>query len=254
MSKIFFKITLIFAVFFTYLNASSTKPTLLFYCGITMVTPMKEIAQRIEKSHNCTIKIIQGGSQDLYNSLKLAKKGDLYLPGSDSYRKKNLKDGFLLDGAFVGHNQASIFVKKGNPKGIKNLEDLVNEDFGTVLCNPKSGSIGKMTKKILMKYKGQDFFDDAYDIAAEIGTDSRSLNTSLRKNEIDMTVNWKATAFLKDNPSYIDVIDIDEKYAPKKKLVINLLSFSKHKDIAKAFMDYAASKDGEEIMKRYGFR
>jgi molybdate transport system substrate-binding protein len=233
---------------------ASSKPTLLFYCGITMVTPMKVIAQKIEKQHNCTIKIIQGGSQDLYNSLKLAKKGDLYLPGSDSYRKKNLKEGLLLDGTFVGYNQASIFVKKGNPKGIKNLDDLVNEDIGTVLCNPKSGSIGKMTKKILTKYKGDEFFEDAFDMAAEIGTDSRSLNSSLKKPEIDMSINWKATAYLNDNLKHIDIVDIDVSYSPKKKLVLNLLSFSKHKDIARSFMDYAASDEGKKIMKKYGFR
>lgn len=232
---------------------SKEKPTLLFYCGITMVKPMKEISKIIEKKYNCNIKISQGGSKDLYDSLKFSKKGDLYLPGSDSYRKKNLKDGYLLDAKYVGFNQASIFVQKGNPKNIKKLDDLVNEDLAVVLCDPNSGSIGKMTKKVLKKYKGEEFFEDSYDNAVEIGTDSRNLNRALIEKRADVTVNWRATAFWPENFTHMDVIDIDEKYSPKKRLLINLLSFSENKEIAKALMDYAASPEGREIMKRYGF-
>jgi molybdate transport system substrate-binding protein len=233
---------------------ASSKPTLLLYCGITMVKPMVEISKVIEKKYNCNIKIIQGGSKDLYQSLSYSKKGDLYLPGSDSYRKSNLKDGYLLDGQYIGFNQAAIFVQKGNPKNINSLENLVSEDLSTILCNPKSGSIGKMTKKILIKYKGEDFYDESFDRTVEIGTDSRNLNKSIIEKRVDMTVNWRATGLWDENSQYIDIVDIEEKYAPKKKLVLNLLSFSKNKSISREFMKYAASKDGQIIMKKYGFR
>jgi len=232
---------------------AKSKPKLLFYCGITMVKPIKEIAKIIEKKHNCVIKISQGGSQDLYDSLKYSKVGDLYLPGSDSYRKKNLKEGFLLDGQYIGFNKAAIFVYKGNPLKIKNLDDLTDENIGVVLCNPKSGSIGKMTKKILLKYKGKEFLESVYDEAVEIGTDSRNLNKALIEKRADMTVNWRATGFWPENSQYIDVIEIDNKYAPKKRLVINLLKFSKYPKIAKDLMNFAASKEGQVIMKKYGF-
>lgn len=232
----------------------ASKPTLLFYCGITMVKPMSEIAKIIEKKYNCNIQIIQGGSKDLYQSLAFSKKGDIYLPGSDSFRKANLKDGYLLDSKYIGYNQAAIFVQKNNPKNITSLDSLLDEDIATILCNPKSGSIGKMTKNILHKYKDESFFEDAYDLAVLIGTDSRNLNKALIAKKVDMTINWKATGYWPENNKDIDVISIDEKYAPKKKLVLNLLSFSKHPEIAKSFMEFAASKEGQEIMKKYGFR
>ncbi|MEA3353523.1 MAG: substrate-binding domain-containing protein [Campylobacterota bacterium] len=230
------------------------KPELLFYCGITMVEPMKEMAKIIEQRYNCNITISQGGSKDLYDSLKFSKKGDLYLPGSDSYRKKYLKDGYLLDDEYIGFNQAAIFVQKGNPKNIKSLDRLLDEDIATILCNPKSGSIGKMTKKLLTSYKGEDFYYDTFDYAAQIGTDSRNLNKAIADKSADMTINWRATGYFPENKKYIDIINIDEKYAPKKRLVLNLLSFSKNKEIAKNFMKFAASKEGQSIMKKYGFR
>jgi molybdate transport system substrate-binding protein len=68
-----------------------------------------------------------------------------------------------------------------------------------------------------------------------------------------MSINWRATGYFKENKPYVDVIDIDEKYAPKKKLVLNMLSFSKHKDIVKNFMKFASSKEGKNIMRKYGF-
>lgn len=219
-----------------------------------MVKPMSEIVKIIEKKHNCTIKIIQGGSKDLYESLAFSKKGDLYLPGSDSYRKNNLKDGYLLEGIYIGYNQAAIFVQKRNPKNIYSLDQLINENIATILCNPKSGSIGRVTKQILIKYKGKSFFEEAYDYAIQIGTDSRNLNKALIDKKVDMTINWRATGFWPENKTHIDVIELNEKYATKKKLIINLLSFSKYPKIAKNLMEFAVSKQGQKIMMKYGFR
>lgn len=99
-------------VFMTISSFAQSKPTLVFYSGIAMVKPIKEMAKIIEDRYNCTIKISQGGSKDLYDSIKFSKKGDLYLPGSESYRLNNLKDGFLLESVYIGYNQAAIFVKK----------------------------------------------------------------------------------------------------------------------------------------------
>ncbi|MDD2699224.1 MAG: extracellular solute-binding protein [Arcobacteraceae bacterium] len=233
---------------------ASTKPTMLFYCGITMVKSMQAVATEFEKKNNCSIKIIQGGSEDLYDSLKLAQKGDLYLPGSDSYLKDYKKDGYFEKQAYVGFNQAAIFVKKGNPKKIKNLDSLVDEKIGTTLASKDSGSIGKMTKKILIAYKDEAFYNKAFDMALEIGTDSRSLDASLAKPEVDMIVNWIAAGVSPEMKKLITIVPIDEKYAPKKSLVVTVLSFSQNKPLAEKFVDFASSKRGEEIMKKYGFR
>jgi molybdate transport system substrate-binding protein len=219
-----------------------------------MVKPMQELATEFEKANNCTIKIIQGGSEDLYDSLKLSKQGDFYLPGSENYLKEYGKDGLFGKQAYVGFNQAAIFVKKGNPKKIKNLENLIDGNLGTCLCNPDSGSIGKMTKKILVNYKGEKFFHQAFDATLEIGTDSRSLNASLLKPEVDMTINWIASGMTPEGKKNITIVPIDEKYAPKQKIVLTTLTFSKNKVLAEKFVNFVASSRGEAVMKKYGFR
>jgi molybdate transport system substrate-binding protein len=218
-----------------------------------MVKPMKKIAYIIEKKYDCKIRIVQGASQDLYDALKLSKRGDLYLPVSSSYRKKFLHEGYLLDGVYIGINEAAIFVQKNNPLHIKSLDDFRNTHLNIILANSQNSSIGKNTKKILEKFGGIKFFDSVFDSATEIGVDSADINKALKLKNADIAINWRASAFFKENKPYISIINIDEKYAPSKKLVLNLLSFSKYPIISKAFMKYAKSKDGEKIMKQYGF-
>ena len=229
------------------------KPKLLFYCGITMIKPMREISQIIEEKYDCVIDIISGDSQTLYDRLKREQKGDLYLPGSSSFRKKNLRDGILLDKKYIGFNRAAIFVQHGNPKKIKDLTSLVDENIVTMLCNPKNGSIGAGTKEVLKKFGGKKFFKEAFAKSSKIAKNSKELNDALIDKSVDMVINWRATRYWDENQKYIEDIEIDEEYAPKQRMVINLLKFSKHKKIAKAFMKFAASRDGQAIVKKYGF-
>jgi molybdate transport system substrate-binding protein len=248
------KLTVIAAVFIAAATMYA-QPVIKFYCGSTMYGAIKEMSDTFAKANNCKFDITKGGSGALWKELKNRKDGDLYLPGSDSYRKKHIGKGILLEygGEEIGYNQAALIVQKGNPQGIKDLEALVNEDLKVFLCDPKLGSIGKNTEKVLKKYKGQDFFDAAYDNTYDVDKDAKAVTTQVASKKADVGVTWRATAFWGDFKSKVDVVEIDTKYAPKKKLIINLLGTSKNPDLAKKFMAFAISPEGKAIMKKYGF-
>lgn len=227
------------------------KPQLLIYCGITMVHPITEIAALVEKEKNVEIIITQGGSEDLYKSLAYSQKGDLYLPGSASYREKYLEEGYLGDFVHVGYNQAAMLVAKGNPKQIKaDLNELARPDLGVIIGNATTGSIGKETKKILDKAGS---YQAVLENAVFVTTDSRNLNKALREGEADIIMNWRATAFFAENFKHMQVIDLPESVAVPKKLILNQLSFSNYPEISQYFMQVAASERGQEIFRSYGF-
>ncbi|MEA3315146.1 MAG: molybdate ABC transporter substrate-binding protein [Campylobacterota bacterium] len=230
------------------------KTTLTFYCGSTMSGAMQEISKEFGALNNCDVNIIKGGSGKLWKMLQTKKSGDLFLPGSDSYVKKIEKAGLLESSSkVIGFNQASLIVQKGNPKRVKNLESLVNQNLKVFLCDEKAGSIGANTSKVLKKYKGEDFLDDSYDNTMGMGNDAKSVTKTIASKKADVGITWRATAFWSGNESKVDVIDIDTKYSPKKRLVINLLSFSKNKRLAKKFMNFTSSYKSQAIMKKYGF-
>lgn len=235
--------------FSTLLNASNNK--LLFYVGITMIKPINILVKEFEKEHNCTIKILQGGSQDLYESAKMSGIGDLYFPGSTSYRDKNFKDGLLLDAQFVGYNQLALIVKKRNPKDIKpTIFEVLNPKYRVVLGNAESGSIGNATKKVLSKL---NIYEPAIMNTIYLESDSRNLSAAIKEDKADLIVNWYATSFWKENRDFVTALKIEPEYSNKAVLALNLLKSSKNKELTRKFMKFASSKRGKEIFFEYGF-
>lgn len=229
---------------------TGAKKELLIYCGITMIKPMAEIAEIIEKKYDCRIIITKGGSGNLLKALKVSKVGDLYLPGSDSYIKTCVKEGLVGDVVHVGYNKAAMMTRKGNPQNIPaDLKSLTDPEYYVVIGNPDSGSIGRETKKILT---GAGLFDQVVENARQFTTDSKDLVRVLKDNKADLVVNWYATSTWPENRDAVTVLPIDEKYARKKKLVLGLLSFSRHPDIARAFMSFASREEGRKIFNKYG--
>ncbi len=223
---------------------------LLIYCGMTAIKPISDIARIIEEQEDFKILIIKGGSGNLLKSIEFNKVGDLYLPGSDSYIKTCIEQNIVTDTALVGYNRAALMVQKGNPKGITgSLFNLTRKEYSVVIGNPDSGSIGRETKRILEK-KG--VFKEVAVNALKMATDSKELVRVIKEKEADIVINWYATATWAENISYIDTFDIPEEYAKRKSLVIGLLKTSKYPRIARAFMEYATSRQGQELFKKYG--
>ncbi|OYT17101.1 MAG: molybdenum ABC transporter substrate-binding protein [Bacteroidetes bacterium 4572_77] len=250
-------ITLIFIGLFmlinscNYLKKKAEKKQLLLYCGITMIKPITEIVDIIEKKEDCIIEITKGGSGNLLKSIKTSKIGDLYLPGSENYIKTAFAESLIADTVFVGYNRLAIMVAKGNPLQIPlNLNSLAQKEYYVVIGNPNSGSVGKATKKALQK-KG--IFESVEQNAIRFTTDSKDLTRAIINKEADIVINWYAPYSWDNNSDYIDIIEIDKEYAQDKKLTLSLLSYSKHPEIAQKVLDFAASKEGKAIFAKYGF-
>lgn len=231
--------------------AEQARTELLVYCGITMIRPMTEIARAFEQKEAVKITLAQGGSEDLYQSLKKSHQGDLYLPGEPTYRSKYLHEGLLGEVVTVGYNQLAMVVKKGNPKRLKgDPKELLRPDIGIIIGNADSGSVGKETRDVL---EAVGLYAKVLDAAVYLAPDSRVLNNAMKKGEADAILNWRATAFFPDNAPMVDVLDLDPKLAKPQALLLNLLTFSAHKDVARRFMAFAAGDEGQGIFRKWGF-
>lgn len=231
--------------------AEPSKRELLIYCGATMIRPMTEIAEIIEEEENIKVIIIKGGSGNLLRSIEINGVGDLYLPGSDTYIEGAKEKDLIVETSLVGYNRAALMVQKGNPLNISSdLANLANPDYYVVIGNPDSGSIGKETRQILEE---EGLFEAVLQNTRELTTDSKDLVSALVEERADLVINWYAVSTWDENAAFMDVIPIDAKLAPPKKLILASLSTAKEPQLAKIFMEYASSEKGQAIFQKYGF-
>lgn len=232
-------------------QAEQSRANMLIYCGITMIRPMTEIARAFEAREAVKIVLAQGGSEDLYQSLRKSRVGDLYLPGEPTYRSKYLDEGLLGDVVTVGYNQLALLVRKGNPKQVKgDPRELLRPDLTVIIGNAESGSVGKETRDVL---ESVGLYQKVLDTALYLAPDSRVLNNAMKKNEADAILNWRATAFFPDNAVAVDVVDLNPRLARPQALLLNLLTFSTNKEAAHRFMAFAAGDEGQSIFRKWGF-
>lgn len=247
-------IKLLLSSFFLLLSCLPVKAqeqNLLIYCGITMVRPITELSRLFEQRENIRITISQGGSEDLYQSAKKSKLGDLYLPGEPTYRAKHMPEGLLGDYKVIGYNQMALFVQKGNPKRLKgDANELLRKDVTVIIGNAESGSVGQETKAML---DNVGIYPKVVAKAASLMPDSRAINLAMKRGEADATLNWRATAFFPDNATHIEAINLDPKIAKPQALLLNQLTFSKNPALSRKFIDFVASEEGQSVFRKHGF-
>lgn len=240
-------------LFFTTTLVVSAGAQLLLYCGITMVPAVTEAKKHFEQSHDCTVTLIQGGSKDLCKSIQTTRQGDLFLPGKSSYIDQCGEAGYIRYRRLVGYNRLGLFVPRGNPKHIHGLGDLLRSDLLTTLGNPRTCSIGKAAEETLLRYGGSLFLDRVYQSLGLFAADSRDMNHLLLTDQADVGLNWIASLRAVTPKGALEALPLSDLYAQPQELVIGVLAYSPHSDLARQFSDYLASPAGKEILKKYGF-
>jgi ABC-type molybdate transport system substrate-binding protein len=120
-------------------EAAGKQAELTVLCGSSFVKPMEKLCAEFTADTGIKTVTSVGGSEDLLPLVKLGKKGDIYVthdPFLDYTRDANA----LSEHVHVGFVAPVLAVQKGNPKGIKSIEDLAGADLKVALtdCLPRN--------------------------------------------------------------------------------------------------------------------
>lgn len=226
-------------------------PELLVYVAVVAVKPMQEIARIIERQEKVRITITQGNSDELFDTIRSKRAGDLYLPGSATYRQQYKAEGMFERDVLVGHNVAALIVAKGNPKRVAgSVNELLRRDLTVAAANPEASSIGRETRRMLQE---AGIFDQVLARSAVLATESRNLTSSLRSGHADVILNWRSTAFFAENRPHVDVVDLDPRLARPEPLYLIRLKSTRHSGVVDRILDLAAAPEGQAIFRRHGF-
>lgn len=216
-----------------------------------MIKPIVELIDLFEQREYCKVKVTYGGSGHILRSVQVNRIGDIFFPGNKSYIAKLREQDLIGDTEQVGHNQAALFVAKGNPYQIDaDLTHLTSPHLRVVIGSSEFGSIGRETRAVLTH---AGMYQEVVDNALYLTTDSKGLVQALKRKEADLVVNWKAVYFQHDNNLAMDLIPLPGDMAIKQPLIMGSLAFSAHPQLARKFLDLCASDTGAAVFKKYGF-
>jgi molybdate transport system substrate-binding protein len=130
-------------------QAAGAKDPLVVYCAAGIRGPVDVIAREYEKSYGVPVRIQYGGSQTLLANAQVAQVGDLYLPADDGYLELARQKGLVDETIPLARMTAVLAVRRGNPKHIRSLSDLLRPEVKLAQANPDAAAIGKVTRVAL---------------------------------------------------------------------------------------------------------
>jgi molybdate transport system substrate-binding protein len=230
-------------------GCSSGEKALLIYAGAGMKDPMNEIAKGFKNEYGVKVTYIYGGSGVLFSQLNTQRLGDVFLPGSELHMEIASQKGYLDSYRPVVKHIPIIMVAPGNPKDIHSLGDLTKEGVRVSLGRENACAICKLTPLILKKadiYAG---------VVANAVTESRTTVSEIcldvTTGQADAAVVWRSSAYKYGKQGKAETIDIAEKYNIIETIPIGILKFTRDRDNAERFTDYAISR--KDVWTKWGY-
>lgn len=225
--------------------------TLFVYCAAGLRAPMEAVARQYEQEFGARVEIQYGGSGTLLSNLRVAGKGDLFLAGDSGYIDQ-ARDRELVDEAIpLARQRPVLAVAKGNPKGIRVLEDLLRTDVKAALANPEAASIGALTQRLFEK---RNAWSQVKEATAQRGVFKPTVNeiaNDLKLKTADAGVVWDTTVLQYPELEGLPIADAGDFDRP---ITVGVLRSTAQPRAALHFARYLGARDkGLVIFKKLGF-
>ena len=163
-----------------------------------------------------------------------------------------------------------FLVRKGNPKGIKDWDDLVKPGVGVIAPNPKTSGGARWVYLAAYGYALKNnhgdtnaatrFVDQLYGNVKVLGTGARDSTTSFVQNGLgDVLVNWENEALLAVNSPgrgkyQIIYPSLSILAEPPVSVVDKVVDQRGTRAIAEAYLNFLWTPAGQEIAASHFFR
>jgi len=162
-----------------------------------------------------------------------------------------------------------LLVRKGNPKGIKDWDDLIKPGVTVVAPNPKTSggarwaylaAWGFAERKYGSKDKAREFITALYKNVPVLDSGARGATITFAQKEIgDVLLAWENEAFLAEKEygegKFETVIPSESILAePPVAVVDTVVARKGTAEVAKAYLEYLYSDEGQEIAGRNHYR
>jgi molybdate transport system substrate-binding protein len=228
-------------------ESDSAGEPITILCGSSFRPPMEKITKMYEKETGGRTELSFGGSEDHLPNVKTKSAGDVYVTHSP-YQQYTQEAGALLREVKVGFLAPVLVVPKGNPKGIKKIEDLAKPGLQVILTNPEFSTCGEMTFALLEKKGIKDAVLE--NVGNAMFKHHSEVGNKMKLGLGDAAIMWNGVA-----NNFLDAIDIvPVPYEYDEEIVVSVmgLSYTKHPKQVQKLLDFVEA-NGKEVFKEFGY-
>ena len=204
-------------------QAASTSNSIVVFAGSAASPVYNETVPLFEEKTGIKVELQLGGSGSLLSSMKIAKTGDVYIPGSPDYLLKANSSGVVnlnaTETKILAYLVPAIIVQKGNPKNITSLEDLAKPGITIGIGDPESVCVGLYAKELL---EANNLWDK---VSPNIVTNAQSCDATaalIPTKAVDAVIGWHV--FYNWNPDKTDIVWINSSQIPKISYIAGAVS------------------------------
>lgn len=162
-----------------------------------------------------------------------------------------------------------FLVRKGNPKGIKDWDDLVKPDVQVITPNPKTSGGARYNylaawafaeKKLGSKDAAKDFVKKLYKNVPVLDSGARGATTTFLQREIgDVLITWENEAYLalkELGAGKVDIIAPPTSILAETQVALVDKVVDRHgtRDLAEAYLQYLYSPTGQKLAAKWFYR
>jgi ABC-type molybdate transport system substrate-binding protein len=186
-------------------------PQLTFFVGVVVRPAIEETVKAFAAREGVVVNTVYNGcgilNAQIRGSRHRESRGlpDLYMVG-DVTLLEPVQEHFQ-DEVEISQTEVVMVVAKGNPKGIRRLQDLTRKDIRVVVGHPRQCTVGIFTQRILRE---QGLYDEVMkNVAAQMPT-AALLIPAVSMGSADVALSWNTDARAESHR--VDVIRFDSQY------------------------------------------
>ena len=222
-------------------GGSSGASEIKVFAAASLTAAFTELGRRYTAAQGTKVTFNFAGSQALATQIQQGAPADVFA-SADTTNMDKVKDLVGTSQNFAS-NLLQIVVEKGNPKGVKGLDDLASPDLKVVLAAPDVPA-GKYAQQALEKARVT-----VRPVSQEDNVKAVVTKVSLGEADAGIVYVTDVTA----GGGKVEGVDIPEDQNVTATYPIATVKASKTQDKAQAFMDMVLSPEGQQVLKEFGF-
>jgi molybdate transport system substrate-binding protein len=194
-----------------------------------------------------------GGSGTMLSQLKIAREGDLYIPGSPDYMLKAESEDVIYPDSIVeiAFLVPAILVQEDNPSNIRSLTDLTRPGIEVGIAAPETVCVGLYAYEILEHNGLIDDIIEAGTIVTHAESCSKTASLVVLES-VDAVLGWRV--FSEWHPEVIDVIYLQPDQLRRLAYIPGAIStFTQDRASAQKFLNFLVSANGQQVFNKWGY-